>query len=262
MNLHKHIHNDYKKEGVGVKELLDIGFEKAGAWTLEAGNLKLNITKFLSENNILYAFIVDGEVKYIGKTTQTLLKRMGGYKTPGATQATNIKNNANLLNSLNEGKTVDIYVLPDNGLMHYGIFHLNLSAGLEDSIIQTLAPDWNRSATINKNSEQTVSSSDLSLFKDGEHSLSLVLHKTYYKNGFFNIPIKHSHHFGNDGERIEIFLDDDTTTVLGTINRTANNNQTPRIMGLKLLARWFQANKKPMDRIIVEILTPNAIKIK
>ena len=38
---------------------------------------------------------------------------------------------------------MDIFVLPDNGLLHYGLFHVNLAAGLEDSIVRELNPPWN-----------------------------------------------------------------------------------------------------------------------
>ena len=36
---------------------------------------------------------------------------------------------------LSKGKSIDIFALPDNGLIHYGGFHLNLAAGLESSLI-------------------------------------------------------------------------------------------------------------------------------
>lgn len=245
-----------------MKELLDIGFEKAGSWALVDNVLKPNIDKYLSENNILYAFIVDGEVKYVGKTTQTLLKRMGGYIYPGPTQTTNIKNKANILNALNDGYSVDIFVLADNGLMHYGIFHLNLSAGLEDSIIRELSPAWNGNYRKNNDLEGSVGDVELDTLKDGDNSFFLKLQKTYYDSGFINIPKDYSNYFGGDGDSIEIFLDNDNYIVSGIINRTAQGNETPRIMGYKLLKCWFQANKKPMDTLIIDPLTPNAIRIK
>jgi len=34
-------------------------------------------------------------------------------------------------------------VLADHGLLHYGGFHVNLAAGLEDSLIRDLNPPWN-----------------------------------------------------------------------------------------------------------------------
>jgi hypothetical protein len=56
-------------------------------------------------------------------------------------QSTNIKNNAYIREALLQNIAVDILVLPDNGLMHYGQFHLNLAAGFEDSIIETINPE-------------------------------------------------------------------------------------------------------------------------
>jgi hypothetical protein len=43
---------------------------------------------------------------------------------------------------------VEIYALPDNGLLRYGGFHVNLAAGLEDSIVRDLNPPWNRLGTM------------------------------------------------------------------------------------------------------------------
>ena len=68
---------------------------------------------------------------------------MTGYRNPGPTQSTNIENKHNIRQSLEQGKLVEVYVLPDNGLLHYGKFHVNLAAGLEDSVVLELNPPWN-----------------------------------------------------------------------------------------------------------------------
>ena len=44
---------------------------------------------------------------------------------------------------LAEGKTVEVFALPDSGQHQFGGFHLNLAAGLEDAIIRDLQPPWN-----------------------------------------------------------------------------------------------------------------------
>ena len=72
---------------------------------------------------------------------------MYGYQNPGPTQSTNIKGNKNIGDLLAGRKQVEIYALPDNGLLHFGVFHINLAAGLEDSIVKTLCPEWNRTGT-------------------------------------------------------------------------------------------------------------------
>jgi hypothetical protein len=83
-------------------------------------------------------------VLYVGKTTQQLKKRLYGYQNPRSTQATNLRGNAAISKELSDGRSVIIYALPDNGLLKFGGFHLNLAAGLEDSLINDLRPPWNK----------------------------------------------------------------------------------------------------------------------
>lgn len=105
----------------------------------------INPNMFGLENatNIMYAFISDGEVLYVGKTTQTLQKRLYGYQNPGPSQKTNTRVNPLLKELLGQNKSVNIYAFPDDGLWYIGNFHLNLAAGLEDGIISILKPKWN-----------------------------------------------------------------------------------------------------------------------
>jgi hypothetical protein len=126
-----------------LSRLKKIGFTAAGSWKLTAGVLTFELHGLGSARNVLYAFVVDGELVYVGKSVQTLRTRMNGYKNPGTTQSTNIKNNKNIREALEQGKQVEIHVLPDNGLLHYGGFHVNLAAGLEDSVVRELSPLWN-----------------------------------------------------------------------------------------------------------------------
>jgi len=127
-----------------MKRLLQIGFKKVGTWQLENDLPVFNLEVEADSRNILYSFISNEEIYYIGKTAQILKKRMYGYQNPGPTQSTNIKNNKFIQEKLNKGDSVEIYALPDNGLMHYGGFHLNLAAGLEDSLVASIKPHWNK----------------------------------------------------------------------------------------------------------------------
>lgn len=128
-----------------MKRLTDIGFRKVGEWQVVNGAITPNLTDLSNSANILYAFISGGEVLYVGKTVQPLKKRMYGYENPGPAQNTNIKGNRLILKLLSNGQNIEIYALPDRGDHHVGVFHLNLAAGLEDSIISTLRPKWNQS---------------------------------------------------------------------------------------------------------------------
>jgi len=130
-----------------AQRLTAVGFVRCGEWRLNGAQPKFLLERHATAKNVLYAFIASGEVTYVGKTTLQLQRRMHGYQRPGPTQSTNIKCNALLGGALQAGKTVEIHVLPDNGLLYYGGFHMNLAAGLEDSIIRDIKPPWNSAGT-------------------------------------------------------------------------------------------------------------------
>ena len=121
-----------------------MGFRQAADWRLERSGLECLFNEHASAQNILYAFVSDRTVLYVGKTVKTLKQRMYGYRRPVPTQSTNIKGNRLILELLNAGRTVEVYALPDHGLLYYGGFHVNLAAGLEDSLVATLKPAWNK----------------------------------------------------------------------------------------------------------------------
>lgn len=120
-----------------------IGFIRAGRWKLDSDQLTFELNELGTAKNVLYAFVVSNQVMYVGKTILPLSKRMIGYKNPGLSQVTNVKNNRLIRDRLSNAESVEIFALPDNGLLHYGGFHVNLAAGLEDSLVKTLAPPWN-----------------------------------------------------------------------------------------------------------------------
>lgn len=126
-----------------LDRLQTIGFTRAGHWTADNGKLDFSLNGTATANNVLYALVVDGEVMYVGKSVRTLGQRMRNYKTPGPTQRTSRRVYRLLSEVLSAGKEAEIYALHDNGLLYYGGFHVNLAAGLEDSIIRELEPEWN-----------------------------------------------------------------------------------------------------------------------
>lgn len=236
-----------------MNRLLEIGFQTAGRWALVDGRLSLELLRHGSQRNVLYAFVSDGDVKYVGKTTRTLAARLYGYSNPGQSQATNVRNNRLICELLQAGATVEVLALPDNGLMHYGQFHINLAAGLEDSIITLLNPEWNGKPTaLPDEVETSTPAPPLTEF-------TFILQKTYFRTGFFNVPVDHSEAFGKDGEQIDIFCGETSGPLIGTINRRANTTGAPRIMGGTGLRDWFQAQAEMMQDIRVTVQTPNEI---
>lgn len=239
-----------------MNRLLKIGFQLAGHWLLVDDCLTLQFVRHASQTNVLYAFCCDGDIKYVGKTTQSLATRLYGYRKPSPSQSTNQRNHRLIRENLAAGVAVDIFALPDNGLMHYGDFHVNLAAGLEDSIISMLKPEWNGSRTAQ------VESSNIQIPDTSLADFGFTLHKTYFQSGFFNVSVDYQSVFAGDGEQIDIFCGDSKSPVIGTINRRANSNSTPRIMGGTLLRDWFQSNASVLSDIQVSVHTPNEIRVK
>ncbi len=236
-----------------MHRLLEIGFVTAGHWYLENDALKLQILRHSSQSNVLYAVVSDGLVMYIGKTTKTLAKRMYGYQNPSQSQRTNVRNNRLIKELIKADSVVDLLVLPDNGLLHYGMFHLNLAAGLEDSLIATIQPPWNGKQTAESEDDSAIVSPDLPVFL-------LTLHKTYWEKGFFNVPTGYSQLIGSDGESIQIELQGNQL-VNGLINRSSNSMSTPRIFGGVPLRNWFQEHCKLLAELKVTLKSPYELKI-
>lgn len=157
---------------------------------------------------------------------------------------------------------MEILALPDAGHLRYGQFHLNLAAGLEDDIIRTLDPAWNGGM---------VEAVQVKCSTGGEASVDLppavasfifTLQPTYYRTGFFNVGVADQGPIGVDGETIDIFLGADAKPISGTINRRANRNGTPRILGGAALRDWFQQIATPHRLMTVEVYSPTEIRLQ
>jgi hypothetical protein len=127
-----------------LDRLLAVGFKPVGAWALDDEDLTLQLTDIGTALDTLYAFVTDGEVRYIGKTKKALRERLYCYLHPGPSQTTFIKVRRKVVEALSSGESVEIYALLDNGLISYGGFDLNLAAGLEDSLVAQFEPLWNK----------------------------------------------------------------------------------------------------------------------
>ena len=241
-----------------MNRLLDIGFINVGHWTITNNILRYHLTTHQTTKSVLYSFISNGAIKYIGKTTMELTKRMYGYQNPGPSQATNIRVNEKIKGLLQSDQPVDIFILVDNGLLKYGDFKINLAAGLEDALIYQISPEWNFSGK-NKLEEDK---NKIEITNQVTNTIEVKLGKAYYNQGFFNISQKYSDNFGADKALIKIQLGDNSKNIIqGYINRTANNNGTPRIMGGKTLSDWIQNNYKQGDNLKVDILTNVSIRL-
>lgn len=106
-----------------------------------------------------------------------------------------------------------------------------------------------------------INSSDI--YKLNAMIFNIILQPTYYNQGFFNVSVLYSANFGAHNSPISIRLGNNPNPVViqAHINRTANNNGSPRIMGGVDLARWFQANFNVMSVLTIQIVNVNSIII-
>ena len=92
-------------------------------------------------------------------------------------------------------------------------------------------------------------------------SYRLTLHKTYYDQGFFNLGVDVDRFVRTDNGPISICLGNPKVQIQGNVNRDANQNGTPRIMGGAELSNWFQRNYSQLDKVNVLILAPDKLLI-
>ncbi|OQY74275.1 MAG: hypothetical protein B6D44_04800 [Ignavibacteriales bacterium UTCHB2] len=250
-----------------INRILDIGFVESGEWEISKRKIKRNLYRNLLSRNILYSFVVGNEIKYIGKTINTFLTRMYGYESPGKSQETNKRIRKNIKEELRRNKKVKIFVLAPESLLKYGDFSVNLAAGLEDSLIAKIKPNWNfqgktRLIIDKKDEEIKVKNLRINTTVKKENIIKLNLSKSYYSKGFFNIKKEHSDYFGADKNRIEIYLGrKKQKCVKGYIDRTSNSNNSPRIHGGKELKEWLQNNFDQGSEIKIGIISKYSIII-
>jgi hypothetical protein len=89
----------------------------------------------------------------------------------------------------------------------------------------------------------------------------LKLYRTYYRNGFFNIPVSYDRYVRSDNGPINLFIPSTGQTIPGIVNRDANNNHTARVMGGVNLRDYFQRYHEEGDIIRVEFVDMKKIQI-
>lgn len=128
-----------------TERLLAAGFEVVGCWELsDASDLTHAID--LPVKAGVYAFAIDGIVRYVGLASKSLRQRLGFYRKPGPSQRTNIRLNEIIRGHIGEGTTVQILIAhpPDfewNGLRISG------AEGLEAGLIAEFDLPWNMRGT-------------------------------------------------------------------------------------------------------------------
>lgn len=268
-----------------LDRLYDVGFQILGRWELNSRQkLELRLTPDndstrtrLTSGPALYAFISGTDILYLGKTSLSLATRFGGYKNPGAGQQTNLKCSRHILDFIGSDRPVDVLSLSGVTQLHWGEFELNIAAGLEDSLISELSPQWNGRAgqSIMTESAQ-IERESLNMRAKVEKpqafgrgggaevqpigTFTIKLGDTYYQQGIINPGAKVKQLLGGHDEEIWLRLGrDDSRGVQTTINRKAVPSHSPRLKARKEVAAWFQKNFKLGDTVTGTIISPHQI---
>ena len=265
----------------GREDLEAIGFERVGHWQLQGDEPQYVLSRWGDAAPALYAFVIATDVMYVGKTVRTLDERLYGYQKGSGTQRTNIRVREVIREALGQGDEVSILGFRDSTPQRLGRFVLNLPAALEDDIIGTLKPRWNgvRNTRRSSNKERAPSAGESgpaatqqapgtstthdSAPERGSRVATFVVRvgKAYFRQGFFNVPIDHTHDFPADGRVVEIQLQRSGSLLRAKVNRRANSNGTPRIMGGIGLRDWFRGTVQIGASIRVRVLGRDRIEI-
>jgi len=262
--------NNKYEQSANLIKLLSLGFQKIGEWTLANESFDFresddeNAQALLDSRPALYAHVVNGEVMYVGKTTQQLRKRLYGYRKPGKSQATNARCNQHLKEAVREGGISETFAWLPIDKLFYEEFQVNLAAGLEDSIIEILNPIWNGGKTETSEIEPKVqdiqeTSNKIQVTSSYPQTFSIKLGKTYWNTGFMNPGVKVSKFLGEHEQPILIELGKGGKTVPSKIDRTANLNRSPRIYGGGQVRDWWQRHFSEGDTVTACILNPRHI---
>lgn len=132
------------REPLSIQVLLDAGFVRLGTWTAADGKISLEIPAPKTPG--VYAFVIAGEVKYVGVTHASFHQRMGNYRLGNAAQRTSSRINLQIADELAAGRVVEIYLATPEASTWNGL-PVNMAAGLEEGMIQAFSPPWNMRGT-------------------------------------------------------------------------------------------------------------------
>jgi len=126
-----------------MNRLLDIGLKRAGEVSLVEEKLAFDLGEYAKLKPVLYAFVEDDVVWYVGKSINSLKDRLSGYRNANKSQPTNKRIQGNLVEAIKAGRSFKVYFLSGHHEHKYGQFKISLPGGLEDDIIFQLKPKWN-----------------------------------------------------------------------------------------------------------------------
>ncbi len=257
------------------QDLLEIQFNKVGYWCLNGNNdliysIDNSLSLIINFPNILYAFVLEMEVgdklMYLGKTTKSLKQRFTGYLKPGSGQQTNIRVNERIVDLLNKGSKISIYVFKDIECLQWSGYNLNLPAALEDSLVNKFSPDWNvhgKNKILSSTAELENSDTNNVDVESGlvyEFIFEVLLGETYYNKGFINPGLKADEYFGEQDQIVTLVLKNGDV-LKSKIDRKANANKSVRLSFKSELVNFYKKHYELGQKISFGVIAKNQLVI-
>ncbi|MFD3393413.1 GIY-YIG nuclease family protein [Aquirufa sp. OSTEICH-129V] len=257
------------------QDLLEIQFIKVGNWSLNDNNelgysIDNSSSLIINFPNILYAFVHEMEVgdklMYLGKTTKSLKQRFSGYLKPGSGQQTNIRVNDRIIDLLNKGNKISIYVFKDIECLQWSGYNLNLPAALEDSLVNKFSPEWNihgKNKILSSTAElenSNIANVEIDSSSNYEFIFEIILGETYFNKGFVNPGIKADEYFGEHDQIVTLHLKNGEI-LKSKIDRNANANKTTRLFFKSDLVNYYKKHYELGQKISFGIISKNQLVI-
>ena len=235
------------------EQLIDLNFSVIGFWKKSNEGLSYEVldnkhNEFEIDNSLYVFFDKENDrILYVGKTTQTLKKRFYGY-IRGNGQSTNSK----IHNKLVKERSGKILILSLNDVLpfNWGIYNINLAAGLEDSMIEIENPLWNGKCSETEINEESSIENHSKII---DKFFIVTLSKTYFEIGSINVPLKKSDLLGKHDDIITIELSKDNKQIKTQINRNAVKNRSVRINQNKEIKEYYNKFYNMGDKVKIII---------
>jgi hypothetical protein len=129
------------------KQLLAGGFRRIGIWRRDqtSDTIRLEIETTLRSEAGVYAHVVGHEVMYVGSSQQPLRKRLADYEHPSKTTTKRVRKE--ILALLDDGQDVEVFAIGPRLFRLNGLLPVDSVAGLEQGLIDSFKPCWNRRGT-------------------------------------------------------------------------------------------------------------------
>jgi excinuclease UvrABC nuclease subunit len=122
-------------------QLLDAGFVRIGWWT-SISDAAFALDSIAPREPGVYAFVVDGVIRYVGLTQRGLRGRMAHYVRGHSRQRTSARVKELILAALRAGSSIEILVAMPAAMEWNGLPVLT-APGLEAGLIRSIRPEWN-----------------------------------------------------------------------------------------------------------------------